>query len=166
MTEEGRMQLYTGEGLGSTAGELRKAFVNRMSMKKNQEEIGFNAEDISAALTDPSLAGIGKGYVGNTVIATGEGGMRLIPAVNPTYSTNFTGQYLGTLGENVPVETLFPRLFPQLMQEFAGKKGDIRNMALGALEKRKQGVSELIDQQVIDNYYNYLNEQRALGLLD
>jgi hypothetical protein len=52
------------------------------------------------------------------------------------------------------------------MQEFAGKKGDIRNMALGALEKRKQGVSELIDQQVIDNYYNYLNEQRALGLLD
>ena len=78
----------------------------------------------------------------------------------------FTGQYLGTLGENVPVETLFPRLFPQLMQEFAGKKGDIRNMALGALEKRKQGVSELIDQQVIDNYYNYLNEQRVLGLLD
>jgi hypothetical protein len=166
MTEEGRMQLYSGEGIDSTAGELRKAFVDRMTMKKSQEEIGFNAEDLSAALTDPALAGVEKGYIGNTVIATGPEGMHLRPAVNPTYSTNFTGEYLGTLGQNVPVEVLFPRLFPRLEQEFAGKKGSIRNMALGALEKRKEGVSELVDQQVIDNYYNYLEQQRALGLLD
>jgi hypothetical protein len=51
-------------------------------------------------------------------------------------------------------------------KEFSKKKSDIRNMALGALEKRKEGVSELIDQQVIDNYYNYLANQRAKGLLD
>ena len=59
---------------------------------------------------------------------------------------------------------MFPRLFPNLQQEFAGKQGDIRNMALGALEKRKQGVSELIDQEVIDNYYRYLESQKAQGL--
>jgi hypothetical protein len=166
MTEEGRMQLYTGEGLGSTAGELRKAFVDRLVLKENQQALGFNAEDLSAALTDPALVGVPKGYSGNTVLMTDEAGMHLLPASNPTYSTDFTAKYLGTLGQSVPTEVLFPRLFPSLMQEMGGKKGDVRNMVLGAMEKRKSGVSELIDQQVIDNYYNYLEQQKLLGLLD
>ncbi len=46
----------------------------------------------------------------------------------------------------------------------AGKKGDVRNMAIGALEKRKANFSEFVDQQVIDNYYKYLDQQRRLGL--
>jgi hypothetical protein len=166
MSEEGRMQLYTGEGIDSTAGELRKALVNRAGLKKNQEYLGFNIEDLAASMIDPSLASVQKGMVGNTLIQVGEGGMHLRPSQNPTYSTDFTGQYLGTLGQNVPVDVMFPRLSPQISQEFAGKKGDIRNMVLGALEKRKEGISELIDQQVIDNYYNYLQQQRGLGLLD
>jgi hypothetical protein len=166
MTEEGRMQLYTGEGLGSTAGELRKAFVDRLTLKENQKALGFNSEDLAAAITDPALANVRKGYTGNTVLMTDERGMHLLPSQNPTYSTDFTGQYMGTLGQNVPVEVLFPRLFPALTSEFAGKKGDIRNMVLGALEKRKTGVSELIDQQVVDNYYKYLENQKLLGLLD
>jgi hypothetical protein len=166
MTEEGRMQLYTGEGIDSTAGELRKAFVDRLVLKENQEALGFNAEDLSAALTDPSLAGLSKGYSGNTVLMTDETGMHLLPSSNPTYSTDFTARYLGTLGQSVPTEVLFPRLFPSLTEEMAGKKGDIRNMVLGAMEKRKSGVSELIDQQVIDNYYNYLEQQKSAGLLD
>lgn len=166
MSEEGRMQLYTGEGIDSTAGELRKALVNRASLKENQQYLGYNIEDLSASLTDPALSGVEKGMVGNTLIGVDETGMHLKPAQNPTYSTNFTGQYLGSLGNNVPVEVLFPRLSPQLSEEFAGRQGDIRNMVLGALEKRKEGISELIDQQVIDNYYNYLEKQRGLGLLD
>jgi hypothetical protein len=92
--------------------------------------------------------------------------MHLRPSQNPTYSTDFTAEYLGSMGTNVPVEVLMPKTFGQLFQEFAGKKGSIRNMALGALEKRKSGVSELIDDQVIENYYKYLNEQKNLGLLD
>jgi hypothetical protein len=165
MSEEGRMQLYTGEGIDSTAGELRKAFVDRLTLKENQKALGFNAEDLRAAITDPALANIPKGYVGNTVLMTDDA-MHLLPSVNPTYSTDFTAKYIGTLGQNVPTEVLFPRLFESLTKEFAGKKGDIRNMALGALEKRKAGVSELIDQQVIDNYYNYLQQQQSRGLLD
>lgn len=166
MTEEGRMQLYTGEGIDSTAGELRKAFVDRLTLKENQKALGFNAEDLRAAITDPTLQNVPKGYVGNTVLMTDESGMHLIPSTNPTYSTDFTARYLGTLGQNVPTEVLFPRLFPRLTEEFSGKRGDIRNMVLGALEKRKEGVSELIDQQVIDNYYNYIQQQRLRGLLD
>jgi hypothetical protein len=50
------------------------------------------------------------------------------------------------------------------MEEFSKKKGDVRNMALGALEKRKEGISTIIDQQMIDNYYKYLEQQKNLGL--
>lgn len=165
MSEEGRMQLYTGEGIDSTAGELRKAFADRLMLKENQKALEYNAEDLVAAISDPALKNIPKGYAGNTVFQT-TSGMHLTPSNNPTYSTDFSGQYLGTLGQSVPVEVLFPKLFPQIMQEMSGKRGDIRNMALGALEKRKSGVSEIVDQQVIDNYYNYLDQQRMLGLLD
>jgi hypothetical protein len=166
MTEEGRMQLYTGEGIDSTAGELRKAFADRIGLKSNQEYLKYNLEDLTNAITDPALLGVPKGYVGNTVLRTGMEGMHLRPSVNPTYSTDFTSQYLGSLGQSIPAEVLMPKTFGLLTDEFAGKKGSIRNMALGALEKRKAGVSEMIDDQVIENYYKYLDSQRKLGLLD
>lgn len=165
MSEEGRMQLLTGEGLDTTAGNARIALMQKMALKGNQEKLGFNLEDLSAALTDPALAGVPKGYVGNTVLATGKDGMHLRPSVNPTYNTDFTANYLGTLGQNVPVEVLFPKTFDSVLREMVGKKGNVRNMTLGALEKRKANFSELVDQQVIDNYYKYLDQQRRLGLI-
>jgi hypothetical protein len=157
-TEEGRMQLYSGEGIGSTAGELRKAFTNRATLKGNQEYLGFNAEDLAAALRDPALTGVPKGWVGNTILQTGEGGMHLRPSKNPTYSTDFTADYQGTLGQSVPVEVLFPKVFEDISTHHAHKSADLRNMVLGAMEKKKGGVSELIDQQVVDNYYKYLED--------
>jgi hypothetical protein len=165
MSEEGRIQLLTGEGLDTTAGNARIAVMQKLALKGNQEKLGFNIEDLSAALTDPALAGVPKGYVGNTVLSTGQGGMSLRPSINPSYNTDFTANYLGTLGQNVPLETLFPKTFDRVLQEMAGKKGSVRNMAIGALEKRKENFSELVDQRVIDNYYNYLEQQRKLGLV-
>jgi hypothetical protein len=166
MSEEGRVQMYSGDGIDSTPGELRKAIVDRFYMKGNQEKFGFNAEDVSAALTDPSLVGVPKGYVGNTVIMTTPEGMHLRPSANRTYNTDFTGEYQGTLGQSIPTEILMPKTFGLLSDEFAGKTGDIRNMVLGALEKRKYGVSEMVDDQMIENYYKYLAKQRSNGLLD
>jgi hypothetical protein len=164
-TEEGRMQLFTGEGVTGTAGDLRKTFINRTAgLKGRQEYLGFNAEDLAAALRDPALEGVPKGYIGNTLIKVGPEGMHLRPSKNPTYSTDFTGQYIGTLGNNVPIEVLFPKLFPQYEQAYAKQRGDLRNMAIGGLEKSSKNVSELIDQQVIDNYYKYLENQNKLGL--
>jgi len=160
-TEEGRMQLYTGEGLGSTAGELRKALIDRTAgLKKNQEYLGFNAEDLVAAITDPSLMGVPKGFIGNTVLQTDLKGMNLLPSKNQTYNTDFTAKYLGSLGNNVPAETLMPDVFKSISQEMAGKRGDIRNNTLGAIEKRKEKFSQLIDKNVIENYYRYLNENK------
>ncbi len=167
MTEEGRVQLYRGgDNLESTEGELRKALVDRMSQKKFQEQFGFNAEDVSAAITSPSLAGVPKGYVGESLFLTDPaGGMHLRPSKNPTYNTDFTGEYQGTLGLNLPVEVLMPRVYQRLAQEQAGKTGDIRNMAIGAMEKRKEGVSEIIDDYVLEQYDKYLRQQKRLGLL-
>ena len=166
MSEEGRVQMYSGEGVGSTAGELRKAITDRFYLKENQEKFGFNAEDISAALTDPALVGVPKGYVGNTVIMSTPEGMHLRPSVNRTYNTDFTGQYEGTLGQSLPVEVLLAEKFGLLGNEFAGKTGDIRNMVLGALEKRKEGVSQIVDEPMIERYYKYLADQKSKGLLD
>ena len=166
MSEEGRIQMYSGEGVDSTAGELRKAITDRFYLKENQEKFGFNAEDVSAALTDPALVGVPKGYVGNTVILSTPEGMSLRPSVNRTYNTDFTGQYEGTLGQSLPVEVLLAEKFGLLGNEFAGKTGDIRNMILGALEKRKEGVSQIVDEPMIERYYRYLAEQKSKGLLD
>jgi hypothetical protein len=166
MSEEGRIQMYSGEGVDSTAGELRKAITDRFYLKENQEKFGFNAEDVSAALTDPALVGVPKGYVGNTVILSTPEGMSLRPSLNRTYNTDFTGQYEGTLGQSLPVEVLLAEKFGLLGNEFAGKTGDIRNMILGALEKRKEGVSQIVDEPMIERYYRYLAEQKSKGLLD
>lgn len=168
MTEKGRMQLFTGEGLGDTAGELRKAVMNRARMKGNQERFGFNIEDLVNAITDPSLAGVQKGYAGNTVILSPQQ-MRLLQSQNPTYNTDFTGQYLGTLGASIPAELFLPQRFKEIGQEFSSKRLEpnaMRTAILGALEKRKENVSQLIDDQVIENVKTYLDQARRQGLLD
>jgi hypothetical protein len=160
-TPEGRKQLYTGEGVLSTAGELRKAFVNRMYRKDNQKIVGFNSEDIQGALTDPALLGVPKGYAGNTVIqARPDGG--LLASTHPAYDTDFPGLYKGTM-PNIPVEVLMPKTYGPLYEQFkhlqGGKPEPVRTMTLGALEKRNNGVSELVDDQTIESVMRFLNLQ-------
>jgi hypothetical protein len=168
MTETGRKQLLTGEGLGDTAGELRKAVMNRARMKGNQEKFGFNIEDLVNAITDPALAGVQKGYAGNTVILSPQQ-MRLLQSKNPTYNTDFTGQYLGTLGGSIPAELFLPKRFQEIGKEFSSKKLEpnaMRTAILGALEKRNENVSQIIDDQVIEGVKNYFDQARRQGLLD
>ena len=167
-TIEGQKQLFTGEGINDTAGELRKAFVNRMYLKDNQKAIGFNEEDLVNALTDEALRGLPRGYAGNTIIRANPEGL-LTPSNHRSYSTNFAGTYGGSLEGgllgNVPVEILLPKSYKNIEQEFAGKRGDMRSNVIGALEKRKAGISDVVDQEMIDNYYKYIAE-KELGLLD
>jgi hypothetical protein len=167
-TIEGQKQLFTGEGVNDTAGELRKAFVNRMYLKDNQKAIGFNEEDLVNALTDDALRGLPRGYAGNTIIKANPEGL-LTPSSHKSYSTNFAGTYGGSLEGgllgNVPVEILLPKSYGKIEREFAGKRGDMRSNVIGALEKRKAGVSDVVDQEMIDNYYRYIAE-KELGLLD
>jgi len=153
-------QIHTGEGLDTTAGELRKAITNRLGyLKENQKALGFNIEDIVSAITDPALRGVPKGYIGNTVIGSDPDHMTLTPSKNKAYDTNFSGQYLGTLGSSFPAEVLFKQHMANLSKDFAGKKGDIRNMALGALSTRNENVSQMLNNQTLDEYGKHLLER-------
>ena len=167
-TIEGQQQLFTGEGVNDTAGELRKAFVNRMYLKENQQAFGFNEEDLVNSVTDAALRGFPRGYTGNTIIKANPEGI-LTPSSHKSYSTNFPGTYAGSLEGgllgNVPVEILLPKSYGRIEQEFAGKAGDMRSNVIGALEKRNAGISDFVDQEMIDNYYKFL-EREKLGLLD
>lgn len=156
-TDEGLAQFLTGEGIDTTAGELRKAFAREMQKVRGQQLLGYNLDDMVNALTDPALQGVPKGYAGNTIIKSDPLG-QLSVSDHPSYDTNFPGRYFGSFLHNMPIEKLMPKTYKSLEQEFAGKTGDMRTNVIGAMEKRKGGISEIVDQQVIDSVNNYLTQ--------
>ena len=160
MTEQGRNQLMD---ISSFGGDLRKVFVSRAYLKSDkakdfnfQRAFGFNAEDIQNAILAPDLVGINRGYGGNALITSGEGGMVLQPSKNATYNTDMANmEYLGSLGYNVPVEVFMGQKYLDLAKEQMGKAGDLRSNTLGAIEKRFQGVSSLIDEPMLRRVEEY-----------
>lgn len=158
-TIEGIEQLRSGQGIDSSAGELRKALVNRMYLKNNQSRLGFNEEDLIAAITDPALAGVGKGYVGNSLIKAADNGM-LLPSTHPAYSHDFSGTYAGSWLQNVPAEVAMPGLFEEVGKRHAHKNADLRTMILGDLEKSSRNVSQFVDDRVINSLMEYLTRNR------
>lgn len=161
-TPEGLAQLYTGEGFSAkgTAGEFRKAFSKEMEKVRNEQAFGYNAKDVTSAVLDPSLIGVPKGYVGNTIIKAMDE-TQLLPSTHPAYDTDFSGKYAGSLLQSVPLEVLMPKSYNALYQEFALKYPNknpnaIKNMAIAAMEKRKAGVYETVDKNTIQNVNRYL----------
>lgn len=148
-------QLLTGAGVETTAGNLRKGLTLALTKKGNQKIIGFNAEDLSAALMDDALRGVDKGYAGNTLIKAVEG-TPLSASTHPSYDTDFGGRYFGSLMNNIPAEVLMPKTFERISKELAGRPGDLRNMTIGAMEKRKADFSEYVDDRVINSVNDYL----------
>lgn len=161
-TPEGLAQLYSGEGFkaNGTAGEFRKAFAKEMGKLRNEQAFGYNAKDVTSAVTDPSLIGVPKGYIGNTIIKASDE-TKLLPSTHPAYDTDFSGKYAGSLLHSVPVDVLMPKSYGSLYQEFALKYPNmhpdaIKNMAIAAMEKRKAGVYETVNKDTINNYYKYM----------
>lgn len=163
-TPEGQQQLLTGEGFGKggTAGEFRKAFMQKMSLKGNQQRFGYNFEDIINSTLEPEIMNLPKGFTGRNIIKTFENA-ELTPSELgskiPAYDTDIAGKYFGKL-QPTPVDVLMPKTYNRLFQFFSEKYPNkhpaaIKNMAIGAMEKRKNNIGELIDQEVIDNYYKY-----------
>lgn len=148
-------QLLTGAGVDTTAGNLRKGFATALTKKGNQKIIGFNAEDLSASLMDDALRGVDKGYAGNTLIKAVEG-TPLTASTHPSYDTDFGGRYFGSLLNNLPAEVLMPKTFERISRELAGRPGDVRNMTIGAMEKRGSNFSEYVDDRVINSVNEYL----------
>ena len=166
---EGLDQIYTGEGLKVPPGELRKAIADRMIWQKgSQEKLGFNAEDLMNATTYEPLRGVDKGFIGSTVMRNSPGGMRLSPSAGKyPYDTDFSGEHLGRLEDLIDVEALFHRTLNPIKRELITRenlkpynKESLRNAAIGAIEKRNEGISQPIDQQFLDDYADYLNEMK------
>lgn len=163
-TEEGRNQLLGGGEGVSAPGQLRKKFVDAMYTEGNEKYFGFNRQDISNSISEPSLIGVPRGYGLNTVISHGTEPLKISPSTNITYPTNFSGQYVGGMA-NMPIKEFLSKPYNKILAEYENsvdKKGRPfsetrkQNAAIGALEKRKAGTFQKIDQEMIDkvNAYN------------
>jgi len=152
-------QLLTGEGLNASGGDARKAFIRLQRLKDNQRALGVNAEDISAAHTIPEIANLERGFAGNTAIQM-QPGAKVQPSKNESYSTDFLGNYLGNLGQNTPAHVLLNKPYTNVFNEMKARypndpEGKIHQMAIGALERRNAGVSEVVNDELINRVGAY-----------
>jgi O6-methylguanine-DNA--protein-cysteine methyltransferase len=143
---------------GFSPMNMRKAFMDRMGMVENQKRLGYNLPDLSGSVLAENLKGVPKGYVGNVAAELDVFG-KLRPSKSSTYDTDFPGVYAGSM-PNMPVEILMPKTFENLYREMKAmypnaKPEALRNMAVGAMEKRKKYISETIGQRNIDAVKTY-----------
>jgi hypothetical protein len=173
-TDAGRKQLLEGGDGIQTPGQLRKKFVAAMYNEDNEKYFKFNRQDISNAITDPDLLGVPRGYGLNVVMSHGKDPLTLTPSNNPTYSTNFSGQYVGGIG-NTPIQVYMRDRYNTIRKEYEnavdknGKPFDesrINSAVIGALEKRKEGVFQMIDQQLIDEIKAHEEKIKQRGWQD
>lgn len=143
---------------GFTDMNMRKAFMDRMALVEQQKRLGYNIQDLTGSVLADELKGIPKGYVGNVAAELDVFG-KLRPSKSSTYSHDFPGVYAGSM-PNMPVEILMPKTFENIYREMKAEypnasKEALRNMAIGAMEKRKNKISEKITQRNIDAVKTY-----------
>tara|TARA_R110000796_G_scaffold3613_3_gene13969 strand:- start:383 stop:1849 length:1467 start_codon:yes stop_codon:yes gene_type:complete len=163
-TKEGLEQLYTGDGFGAggTAGNLRKNLFKGASQKKFEKMFDYNMADVKGAVNDAKFADLPKGFARGNVIAIPEN-TALTQSSNGSgiraYDTDTAGQYYGTL-KTTPLEVLMPKTYNRIFEELRKKNpsrtlAETRQSTLAAMEKRGDNISEFVDQEVIDKYYQY-----------
>lgn len=157
-TAEGRAQLLGSDASIKAPGQLRKAFVDSLYKEDNEKYFGFNRQDISNAITDPSLIDVGRGYGMNTVISHGNDPLTLTASKNATYPTDFSGKYVGTMG-NMPIQSFMPEayknVFDELTNRFAANNkypstSAVHDMTVDALGKRAANVFQFIDEPLVE----------------
>jgi hypothetical protein len=164
-TPEFEMQLREGvkadkeKGIsGVTDMNLRKGFMDRLALVDNQKRLGFNIQDLTNSVLADELKGVPKGYVGN-VAAELDPFTATRPSSSSTYGLDIGGLYEGSM-PNMPVELLMPNTFEGLYREMKtlypeAKPEALRNMAIGAMEKRNEGISEMIGPRSVDAVKTY-----------
>ena len=163
-TPEGQAQFLTGEGFdaGGTAGEFNKAFAYLMSQKNNQERFGYNQQDVINSVLNPATMNLPKGFTKEVVTKTFED-TKLTPSslgskIN-AYDTDYSGLYAGNL-KPTPIEIMLFEPYEKIYTEMkylhpSASHEKLRQYTLGALETRKQNVSQKVNQELIDRYYKY-----------
>ena len=154
-------QLREG-GEGFSAGDLRKGFMDRMSKSEYQKMLGYNIEDVYAAIHDPSLKGVPKGFVGNTMIETSPFA-EVRPSSHQSYDTANAGKYAGSM-PSMPIELMMPDLYEYLERQVLSSPKptykdmtpmQMRTMIINMIEKRGSVISQPINQRVVDNVMRY-----------
>jgi hypothetical protein len=139
--------------------DFRKEFLKLQQFKNNQKLLGVNAEDISNAMTDKDLMGLPRGYAGHTMIEMIPGAEILPTKSTKTYPFDTQGIYGGSIG-HTPIPVLLNRPYEKAFQVNRAKypnkpEAAIRSMAIGALERRKNGISEFMDEEAINRIGQY-----------
>lgn len=132
---------------------LRKGLMDRLALVENQKRLGFNIQDLTNSVLADELKGVPKGYVGN-VAAELDPFTSTRPSKSSTYGLDIGGLYEGSM-PNMPVEFLTPNTFEGLYREMKtlypnAKPEALRNMAIGAMEKRNENISEMIGPRSVD----------------
>ena len=140
MTPKGRDQLFGLGKVGTSAGNLRKAFMNRMAIKQNQKAFHFNIQDVDMALTDPALRGVPYGYMGNAIIKAPDEGIKILKGKNASYPYDFGGKYFGTMNHNFHMRTLYGKQYDEVLEELT-----LKNKA-----NAKPKTMEAVHAQVVD----------------
>ena len=163
-------QFHTGAGLtGTSPGKLRTAISDVAQMESVQKLLDFNIADFKNAITADKLKGVPKGNIGSVVIQAPERGVEVIPndlfPYKSPYSSNFTGTGIAQFPKMMSSEALFYRVLNPIKEELLERGSKIpytaeslHRAALGALGKRKENISQIIDPRFEDDYGNYFNE--------
>jgi hypothetical protein len=109
-------------------------------------------------MTDPNLRDVPAGYMGHTLINVKKGAP-VTPSSNSTYAYNMFGNYGGSL-EHTPNEVFLNKVYNDNFNILRKKypnapEKKIHDMALGALDKRGEGVFELMDDEAINRIGQY-----------
>lgn len=163
-TPEGLAQLYSGEGFsaGGTAGNARKNLFKGASQTKFEKMFGYNMKDIRGAVNVPEYANLPKGYARGNLIQIPENTILTPSSLGSkikAYDTDTAGKYAATIKPS-PVSVLMPKTYNRIYAEMKSKYPNysdksLLNMTVGAMEKRGDNISEIVDDQVIDSYYKY-----------
>jgi len=138
--------------------DLRKAMIKDLRSKENQKMMGYNAEDLSAAHTDPDLLGIPSGYSGHTMIEMRPGSRPTLSS-NITYDTDYAGKYSGSIG-HTPTPVLLNKAYSKINQEMRAlhpnaNEDALHRLTMGALYTRNEGVSDLVNDEMINRVGAY-----------
>lgn len=144
--------------------DLRKALIKEWRSKENQRMMDYNAEDLSAAHTDPNLRNIPPAFSGHTMIEMAPGAKPTLSS-NITYDTDFAGNYLGSIG-HVPTPVLLNKSYTninnQMRKLHPGEDEDtLHRLTMGALYTRNEGVSDLVNDEMINRVGAYQDAVKA-----
>ena len=163
---EGKMPYIAPNGKQIPAGDIRKAFYSRMTLKENEKMFNYNFTDLRDANLDDVAGKLNKGDMGNRIaIVRNPEAMKTIKnedlLTKDIYDTSFTGETLGHLDIGAqPIEKIMPKKYALsyaiLRNKYPNKsEAQLRSMVIGQLEKsgNPRIYSEKITEELVDNLY-------------